>query len=448
MEAHGTKKEQIPSHIVESALEKGATDVVAELFDQQRMMIRFSNNEITVSKVYRETLLNIFLMVERRRAATTVPLPSIKGIEKTVGRLVGTAKSTPPAKVYAPLPQGPFSYDPRLLKGFRIPIGPEKLTGYVQEAINSALEEGARKVAGTLVASKTRRNLATSGQVRVAQEKSGLEISVRAFTSDVASGHSVSVSTNERDFRPDEAGRMAGEISKAASNPKQGKPGRFTALLGPLVFADLASQVGSVSSAFQVEIGRSFLVDKVGSEVASDKFTLLDDPTVAGSFGVKAFDDEGVPTRRNVIVDKGVLKSYLHNSTTAKKFGVETTGNAGLISPHPWNLVIGAGERSFEELLAEMDRGIYVTNDWYLRYQNYRRGDFSTIPRDGMFLVEKGEISASIRELRISDNMLRIFQNILELSKSRSWIKWWEVSTPTLTPYTLIEGLNFTKSRT
>jgi len=175
---------------------------------------------------------------------------------------------------------------------------------------------------------------------------------------------------------------------------------------------------------------------------------LVDDPTVVGSFGVKAFDDEGVPTRRNVIIDEGVLKSYLHNSTSAKKFGVETTGNAGLISPHPWNLVIGPGERSFEELLAEIDRGIYVTNDWYLRYQNYRRGDFSTIPRDGMFLVEKGDISSSIRELRISDNMLRIFQNILGLSRSRSWVKWWEVSTPTLTPYALIEGLNFTKSRT
>jgi len=429
-------------------VQKGATDVVAELFDEQRMRIRFSNNEVTVSKVYRESLLNIFLMIERHRSSANVPFSSIKGIEKTVGRLVGTAKNTPPTKVYAPFPRGPFSYDPRLLKGSRISISPERLTGYVQEAIDSALKEGARKVAGTLVASRTRRTLATSGQVRVAQEKSGLEISVRAFTSDVASGHSVSVATNERDFRPDEAGRTAGEISKAASNPKEGKPGRFTALLGPLVFADLASQVGSVSSAFQVEIGRSFLVDKVGSEVASDKFTLADDPTVAGSFGVKAFDDEGIPTRRNVIIDEGVLKSYLHNSTTAKKFGVETTGNAGLISPHPWNLVIGPGERSFEELLAEMDRGIYVTNDWYLRYQNYRRGDFSTIPRDGMFLVEKGEISSSVRELRISDNMLRIFQNILGLSKSRSWVKWWEVSTPTLTPYALIEGLNFTKSLT
>jgi len=140
------------------------------------------------------------------------------------------------------------------------------------------------------------------------------------------------------------------------------------------------------------------------------------------------------------------LKTYLHNSTTAKKFGAETTGNAGLIEPLPWNMVVEAGEKPFANLIGEVDKGIYVTNDWYLRYQNYRTGDFSTIPRDGMFLIEKGEIAASIRELRISDNMLRILQKIIGLSKSRSWIKWWEVDVPTLVPYALVEDLNFTKS--
>ncbi|MDH5795810.1 MAG: TldD/PmbA family protein [Candidatus Bathyarchaeota archaeon] len=446
-EAQRTEKEEIPAYAVRAALDKGATDVTAELVDQQQKMIRFSNNEITISKAYQETLLNIFLMIKKHRAFTTLPLSPVGSIEKTVGDLLERAKNTPPAEVYAPLPQGPFQYDPRLLKGPRIRLSADKLTGHVQEAIDSALKEGAKKAAGTLIATKTKRTLATSGQIQATQEKNGLEMSIRAFTSDVASGHSVSISTNEADFRPAEAGRIAGETAKAASNPKQGRPGKCTALLGPLVFADLASQVGSVSSAFQVDIGRSFLVDKVGCEVACDEFTLVDDPTVPDSFGVKAFDDEGAPTRRNVIVDKGVLKTYLHNSTTARKSGVETTGNAGLISPHPWNMIVEPGQRSFEELLAETDRGIYVTNDWYLRYQNYRKGDFSTIPRDGMFLIRKGEISSSVRELRISDNMPRIFQNILELTKSRSWIKWWEVPIPTLTPCALIEDLNFTKSR-
>jgi len=441
------KREEIPSHIVNFGINQGATDVAAKLVEQDRIMIRFSNNEVTVSKVFRETLPIIFLMIKKHRAAAIVPFSSIRELEEAVEKLIKTAKITPPADVYAPLPKGPFQYDPTLFKAPKVSFDPDRLTGYVEDAINGALEKGAEKVAGTLTATKGRMTLATSGQVYATQEKTGIEISVRAFTSEVASGHSVSIAKSEREFQPAETGRIAGQIAKAASNPEQGQSGKFMALLGPMVFADFVNQVGILSSAFLVDAGQSFLVDKVGSEIASDKFTLADDPTDKDAFGVMAFDDEGVPTRRNVIIDKGILKTYLHNSTTAKKFGAETTGNAGLIEPHPWNLIVEPGDKSFEDLLAEIDLGIYVTNDWYLRYQNYRTGDFSTIPRDGMFLIKQGEISASIRELRISDNMLRILGNIVELSKLRSWIKWWEVDVPTLAPYALIKDLNFTKSR-
>ena len=63
-----------------------------------------------------------------------------------------------------------------------------------------------------------------------------------------------------------------------------------------------------------------------------------------------------------------------------------------------------------------------------------------------MFLIRNGEIKTSIRELRISDNMLRIFRSITGLSDSRQWVKWWEVAVPTLTPYAVVEDMIFTKS--
>ncbi len=440
------RKDEISSHVVDLALKKGATDAVAKLQDKQSIMIRFSNNEVTVSKFYNESLLSIFLMIEKQRAATTVPLSSTRKLEKTVENLVKIAKIAPPSELYAPLPEGPFKYDPKLLRSGRISLNPEELMSHVEEAIKGALEEGARKVAGTLNAIREKMILATSGNVHASQEKSSLEISVRAFTSDISSGHFVSISGDEEKFEPSEAGRTAGRIAKAALNPESGKPGRFTALLGPLVFADLISQVGVSSSAFLVDAGRSFLADKIGSEVACDSLILIDDPTVADSYGARAFDDEGVPTRRNIIIEKGILRGYLHNSATAKKFGVETTGNAGLIYPHPWNLIVEPGKKSFEEILSGIDKGIYVTNDWYLRYQNYMTGDFSTIPRDGMFLIRNGVLSSSIRELRISDNFLRILKNIEEISQTRIWVKWWEVDVPTLAPYAVIRDLNFTKS--
>jgi PmbA protein len=436
----------VPAYIVNTALKQGATDVAAELSEQDRKMIRFSNNEITVSKSYQEAVVNIFVMVKNHRAVIKTPLSSMSNLRKATLNLVNKAKETPPADVYAQLPKGPFQYDPKLLALRKVSFNPDKLVGHVDSAISGALEEGAKKVAGTLIAARVKTTLASSGQVFATQEKSGLELSVRAFCSDIASGHAVSICNDEEQFKPNEIGRMAGKTAKAALNPKQGMPGKFTALLGPLVFADLVSQVGIRSSAYEVEIGRSFLADKIDQYVACRQFSLIDDPTDVNSYGMKAFDDEGVPTRRNIIIEKGILKTYLHNSLTAKKHGVETTGNAGLLHPNPWNLVVEPGERSFEHLIAGIDDGIYVTNDWYLRYQNYKAGDFSTIPRDGMFQIRKGKVQASIRELRISDNMIRIMQNIRELSQFRTWVKWWEVDIPTLTPYAVVEDLNFTKS--
>lgn len=437
--------EEIPSHIVNLGKRYGATDVVAKLVESRRVMIRFSNNEVSVSKIFNETTIDIFIMIERHRAATTLSTASLRSIEKGVKNLVKVAKMTPPADIYAPLPKGPFSYDPRLLKAPEVPLDPEELSGYVERAINAALESGAKRAAGTLNSFRNRIILATSGDVFSSQETAGLELSIRAFVSEVATGHFLSIAGNPREFNPDEAGRIAGEIARAADNPVPGEPGRYMALLGPMVFADLINQVGSSSSAFMVEAGLSFLADKLGEKVASEKLTLVDDPTLAGTIGARAFDDEGIPTRRNVIIEGGVLRTYLHNSITAKKFNAETTGNAGLIVPTPWNLIVEAGSKSFEDLLSQIDDGIYVTNDWYLRYQNYRTGDFSTIPRDGMFRIKRGEIISSIRELRISDNMPRILQNIIDLGRSRTWVKWWEVEVPSLVPHALINEVNFTK---
>lgn len=439
------KISEIPQYIVEIAKKNGATDVSAKLVESRRVMLRFSNNEIIVSKVFCESAVDVFIMIERHRATTTISTLTTKNISGIINKLIKTAKMLPPADIYAPLPQGPFTYNPSLIKAPEIPLDSDTLTGYVDSAVKSALEKGAMRVAGTLNAYRARITLATSGDVYASQESAGLEISVRAFVSEFSTGHALSIAGRIEDFNPEEAGRIAGEIAKAAENPKPGEPGKYMALLGPMIFADIVNQAGVLSSAFLVDAGQSFLADKIGKDVASKKFTLVDDPTLPGSIGARAFDDEGVPTKRNIIIDGGILRTYLHNSITAKKFGVETTGNAGIIVPYPWNLVVEPGNKSFDELLSEVDDGIYVTNDWYLRYQNYRTGDFSTLPRDGMFRIKRGEIISPIRELRISDNMLRVLQNIVDLSRFRMWIKWWEVEIPTLAPFALVGEMNFTK---
>jgi len=432
--------------LVREALKQGATDAVAVIEISTEKMIRFANNNITISKIFKETSATLHVRIGKKRAQASTTDISTKSLQNLVEKAVSIAKSSLEGDVYAPLPKGPFTYDKRLLKGSNLAYSDDELVEFVGECIRGALDAGAERSAGTLIYDTWSTYLRTSAGASAKAKGSTIEISTRAFCDREATGHFVSIAASKQDFKPYEAGQKAGEIAKMARNPEPGEPGEYEAVLGPMVFADLVEEVGDASSAFGVDAGISFLSGKLGIKVFSENFTLVDDPTAYNTYGMAAFDYEGVPTRRNTIIEDGVLKTYLHNSITARKFNTETTANAGLIVPHPFNLIVEPGSKTLEELISGVDRGIWITNDWYLRYQNRREGDFSTIPRDGMFLIRNGSVEKPIKDLRISDNMLRLFNNILELSRERYWITWWEVETPVLAPAAHIAKVNFMKS--
>ncbi len=441
------RAEEICQLVMRTCKAQGVSDVVVTVGQSEGLMIRFSNNEITTANALSDVTASIFVNDNGRRAGANAADLSKKGLEAAAKKVVELAKRAPATSSYAPLPQGPFSYDPRLLEGGHVPTDPKSLVGHVKDAIDAAQHEGALRVAGSLTSDNGKVTLMTSGGAFGVMSKAALEISLRAFGPDGGSGHSVSVAGKESDFKPVEAGAEAGRLAKMSSNPSEGEPGEYDAVLGPLVFADLVNQVGRSASAFSVEAGMSFLAGKVGQRVASERVGITDDPTLDGTFGSAPFDAEGLPTRQNRIIEAGLLKGFLHNSTTAKRSGTSTTANAGLVAPRPFNLVVDAGQRSLEEMISSVERGIYVTNNWYLRYQNYQTGELSTIPRDAMFLIENGRIGRPIKELRISDNLLRMLSSVEEVGKERRWIRWWEVDVPTLCPAALVSKVRFTKSK-
>ena len=117
------------------------------------------------------------------------------------------------------------------------------------------------------------------------------------------------------------------------------------------------------------------------------------------------------------------------------------------MAPDAHNLILDPGQSSLDDLIDAAHDGLYITNNWYTRFQNYRTGDFSTIIRDGAFRIVNGKIAAPLKGLRLSDNMIRIIQSTKAMTRERHWIKWWEVNTPTLTPYALTEGVGITTAK-
>jgi len=438
---------ELPLHVVQLGLKLGASDVACLGVHERRRMVRFANNEVTVTQTWNSNLLSVLLSRERRVLVSGTEDISHRGVDQSVRRLIEASKAAAPSESYTPLPRGPFkyqetsgSYDPKLAEMS------SELVEHAKTAIDHALYAGAKRVAGVMICSTTELLLATSGDVEASHRGTSVETSVRAFVSDEASGQGLSISRNAAGFRADLAGERAAEIAKLAVNPVEIESGRYNVVLGPSMFANLVNDAVRAASAFSVDAGLSFFKGMLGRRVGPPGFTLTDDGVSSEGVASRPFDDEGVPTGRTAIVDDGVLKSYLHNSSTARKFGVESTGNAGWIAPVPWNAVVSQGMLREEELFEVMGDGLYLTNNWYTRFQDRANGDFSTICRDGAFKVKGGRIGQPVKGVRVSDNMLRIFGAIKAASKERHWIRWWEVSIPTLAPSVWVKDLGITRS--
>jgi PmbA protein len=431
--------------IVKKAKKLGADQVIAKTTVGKYRQVRFSNNQVDITVAWNDYSTDVTLAWKKRLVATQIH--SFDEAEASIKQLLKLAKISQENPKFGGFAQGSFHYAKSKADGKLENL--EKPAEYVLEAIGAAKKEAGSEIdsGGILFTKFEDVYLASSeGPVGV-DSRSAIELSIRAFSEREASGHGVECCSTLKDFKPTRAGRKAGKIAKLAKRPKVGDEGVYDVIFDPLIHGSLLGVWGGMVSAYSVLVQQSVFVDKLGKTVAPETVTLKDNPA-AYSMSNRVFDDEGVPARDNAFIDHGVLKTYLHNASTAKMFKTKTTGNAGLVFPTPWNIEMGAGNLSKDELFKDVKRGLYLTNTWYTRFQNSAKGDFSTIPRDGIFLVEKGEMTQSLKDLRVSDNVLTMLGNISAISKERQNVHWWgEADPPSLAPYVLIKDVHMTKSR-
>ena len=205
----------------------------------------------------------------------------------------------------------------------------------------------------------------------------------------------------------------------------------------PVVFDQLTAR-SLISNIFEAVDGdsvyrkASFLADKLGERVASENVTIIDDSTIAGLFGTSPFDDEGVPTRRTVVIDRGVLTSYLLNTYTARKLGLRTTGNAargltGNASVGHGNLFLEKGERSPEEIIRGIGKGLYVT-ELIGSGVNTVTGDYSR-GAAGQW-IENGEFAYPVSEITIASTLQQMLMDFVAIGSDLEFRG--SVASPTL----------------
>jgi PmbA protein len=158
----------------------------------------------------------------------------------------------------------------------------------------------------------------------------------------------------------------------------------------------------------------SYLVDRIDSQVASELVTVIDDPLLPKAPGSRPFDGEGLPSRRNTVVEEGVLKTYLLDSYSARKLGAKSTGNAsrsssGGVGASTTNFVLQPGSMSQDELIRSTPKGLYVTEMMGFGF-NGVTGDFSRGASG--FWIEDGELTFPVSEVTISLNLDDLLKSI------------------------------------
>lgn len=188
-------------------------------------------------------------------------------------------------------------------------------------------------------------------------------------------------------------------------------------VLDPTVAGSILDNIFDAINGDAIYRQSSFLVNKMGEKVAADNITVVDDGTIPGGFGTEPFDGEGIPTQRTVVIENGVLKSYLLNTYTAKKLGMKTTGNAsrslaGTPGIGAGNFFLQKGDRTPEQIIGGIKRGLYVFQ--FLGFGvNMVTGDFSR-GASGLW-IENGELTYPVEEITVAGNLKDMLNNISEI---------------------------------
>lgn len=213
-----------------------------------------------------------------------------------------------------------------------------------------------------------------------------------------------------------EAVREATSLLGASSVPS----GDYRVVLRHDVARDILATFSSVFSAEAVQKGLSLMAGKLGQQVASTQVTLVDDPLLKNGGASASFDGEGVATRTKNVIEKGELITFLHNLKTAKKDGVESTGNASRASfkspvdISPTNFFIEPRELDYEELVKKMGNGLIIIDVQGLHSgANPVSGDFS-LGAYG-YLVENGKIVHPVEQITVAGNFFTMLEAVEEI---------------------------------
>ena len=372
--------------------------------------VRFADNRISTAGGVSGANVSIQSAFGPKHAVTSTNDFSDEGIERAVRQSEALARLAPDDPEAMPL-LGPQQYETvNAYFESTAQLGPEGRAEAARLAIDPCNAAGDLKAAGFLVTGIGAGAVGNSKGLFGYQASTSSNYTLTVRTSDgTGSGWAGADHPDWAQLDVKGVAQRAIEKARLSRSPVAIEPGRYTVVLEPQAVGDLVQLLAFALDARSADEGRSAFSKqgggtRIGEKVADERVTLFSDPADPQLLS-NTFDGQGLPARRQVWIDRGVLRKLVYSRFWAQKKNQDPDAGTNAVK-------LAGGTQSTDDLIASTPRGILVTRLWYLREVDPRTVLYTGLTRDGTFLIENGKLSKAVKNLRFNESPLFMLNNL------------------------------------
>ena len=403
--------------------------------------VRFADNRISTAGGVATANVAVQSSFGPKHAVTSTNDFSDAGLERAVRQSEALAKLAPDDPEAMPL-LGPQQYDTvNSYFDSTANLGPDGRAEAARLAIEPCKAGGDLKAAGFLQTGIGAGAVGNSKGLFAYQSGTSANYTLTVRTTDgTGSGWAGADHPDWSQLDVRAVAQHAIDKARLSRSPVAVEPGRYTVILEPQAVGDLVQLLAFALDARSADEGRSAFSKqgggtKIGDKVVDERVTLLSDPADPQLLS-NTFDGQGLPARRRVWIENGILKGLTYSRFWAQKKNQQPDAGTNAAK------FVG-GTESLEDLIKSTPRGILVTRLWYLRQVDPRTELYTGLTRDGTFLIENGKLSKSVKNFRFNESPLFMLNNLEALGRAQR-VAGTEAGGDVVMPAIKVHDFNFT----
>jgi PmbA protein len=439
------------SPLVSKAEKEGANEAEFYALNRSEKVVTFENSSLKSASSNMVQGVGIRVLVDRSLGFTSVNSFEMSKISEALQDAISIARTTPSEDHYSLSASMKIKPMKGLFDEEAANLSMSDTINYGKDLLKHIADIDPRLSveSGYLSSRVDEYAIATSTGIESDELKSTLYWEALGFAVDGSDIGSFEMESDSRvsvkDIDLESGAKIFAENALQNLGAQKGKAFKGTAIFSPYAVQELFDMLVTSTMATVIQSGSSFLQDKLGESIATPDLTVSDNGLNPGSPYSSSFDREGVPRKSLSLIDSGVFKGILYNTFAANKDGLTSTGHArgGFRSaPNigPTNIEIHAGKKSYDKILSEVDRGVFIQR--LSMSPDITSGNYSGVIKGGQ-LIEKGEIKKTLKEMIVTGNLFEDMKNITGISKELKLIRSRYINSSWSVPCLRIENLDF-----